>query len=175
MGALGIAGGLTHATRARRGAVRVRTPTHADPRRPRRHPNGHAPPPRSRTDALTTIVSALPLYLQARSSVVEHYLDTVGVVGSIPIEPTNQPPEKSGGFLLSPQAVASTGGGTSRVPLQGLGTSRSSRSARMHLRTPRDARMSTTQSPPMESFENGANSFRMRRTKCPSRASRPTA
>src|SRR5688500_11146127 len=26
---------------------------------------------------------------QARSSVVEHYLDTVGVVGSIPIAPTN--------------------------------------------------------------------------------------
>jgi hypothetical protein len=33
-------------------------------------------------------VGVLPSTLQARSSVVEHYLDTVGVVGSTPIAPT---------------------------------------------------------------------------------------
>ena len=34
--------------------------------------------------------------IQARSSVGEHYLDTVGVVGSIPTVPTN-PPKDTGG------------------------------------------------------------------------------
>src|ERR1043166_3523244 len=39
--------------------------------------------------------------LQARSSVVEHYLDTVGVVGSIPIAPTIES-RKTGRIRNSP-------------------------------------------------------------------------
>ena len=34
--------------------------------------------------------------IQARSSVGEHYLDTVGVVGSIPTVPTNVPKDTGG-------------------------------------------------------------------------------
>jgi hypothetical protein len=41
-------------------------------------------------------VGVLPSTLQARSSVVEHYLDTVGVVGSTPIAPTNRHFETGG-------------------------------------------------------------------------------
>ena len=40
--------------------------------------------------ASTTSALLFELF-QARSSVVEHYLDTVGVVGSIPIAPTADP------------------------------------------------------------------------------------
>ena len=52
-----------------------------------------------------TITASL---FQARSSVVEHYLDTVGVVGSIPIAPTNFANEINGlrRTSLSPFAFA---------------------------------------------------------------------
>ena len=42
----------------------------------------------------------IAVYIRAISSVGEHYLDTVGVTGSIPVSPTMEPPE-SGGSVVS--------------------------------------------------------------------------
>src|SRR5206468_12822575 len=44
--------------------------------------------------ARTTIANAM--HIRAISSVGEHYLDTVGVTGSIPVSPTNEGPEIRG-------------------------------------------------------------------------------
>jgi hypothetical protein len=58
---------------------------------------------------------------QARSSVVEHYLDTVGVVGSIPIAPTAEAGEfardASSPFAFLASAAKSPSGARSRWPV----------------------------------------------------------
>src|SRR6185312_5185705 len=46
----------------------------------------------SRRRLVTATITATAVYIRAISSVGEHYLDTVGVTGSIPVSPTTESP-----------------------------------------------------------------------------------